>query len=58
MSDDLSETKNTPLRRDMRTLQRMLLDGQTSSAIELSGSLLMRSRSKDCLLYTSDAADE
>jgi len=47
MSDGLSGTETTPLKRDMHTLQQMLLDGQTSPAIELSGSLLMRSRSKD-----------
>ena len=47
MSDGLSGMETTPLKRDLRTLQQMLLDGQTSPAIELSGSLLMRSRSKD-----------
>jgi len=47
MSDGLSGTETTPLKRDLRTLQQMLLDGQTSPAIELSSSLLMRSRSKD-----------
>ena len=47
MSDSISGTETSPLKRDIRTLQQMLLDGQTSSAIELSSSLLMRSRSKD-----------
>ncbi len=47
MTEGLPGTENTPLKSDIRKLQQMLLDDQTSSAIDLSSSLLARSRSKD-----------
>ena len=57
---NLNDEKNDELVPDMKLhhLYDMTEDVAESEKIKLAESKLMRRQSKNCLLYTSDAADE